>query len=173
MTALVPPFTELLAAARHSAVHLEMRDVYTTTSPRFLAWQAGLREDPSDRAAWWNPFWDAVADAVARGVVIRRSRIVSEPVSEYVRFEYDVTFANIVAGEKVRWLPRRKTSDLALPGNDFWLFDDRLVRFGHFAGNGDFIDNELMEDPKVVQLCASAFEAVWGRATPHEQYRPN
>jgi hypothetical protein len=22
-------------------------------------------------------------------------------------------------------------SDLALPGNDFWVFDDRLIRFGH------------------------------------------
>lgn len=30
---------------------------------------------------------------------------------------------NVKAGEEVRWLPRRQASDLALPGNDFWLFD--------------------------------------------------
>lgn len=29
------------------------------------------------------------------------------------------------AGEDVRWLPDRRTSDIALPGDDFWLFDGR------------------------------------------------
>ena len=55
------------------------------------------------------------------------------------------------------------------PGNDFWVFDDRLVRFHHFAG-----DNELSDDPAVVRLCASAFEAVWGRvlSAMRLQYRP-
>lgn len=75
-------------------------------------------------------------------------------------------------GEQVRWLPRRHASDLCLPGNDFWVFDDRLVRFGHFAGDGEFLEHELADDPAVVRLCATAFEAVWERAIPHANYRP-
>jgi hypothetical protein len=30
---------------------------------------------------------------------------------------------NAAAGEDVRWLPRRRASDLALPGTDFWVLD--------------------------------------------------
>jgi hypothetical protein len=105
--------------------------------------------------------------------VARRARIVSEPVTPYIRFEYDVTRSmNIAAGEQVRWLPRRRASDLALPGNDFWVFDDRLVRFGHFAGDGTVTGHEMSGDPAVVKLCAAAFEAVWERAVDHEDYRP-
>ncbi len=77
----------------------------------------------------------------------------------------------IAAGEQVRWLPRRRCSDLCLPGNDFWVFDDRLVRFGHFAGDGGFLDHELTRDPAVVRQCATAFEAVWERAIDHAQYQ--
>ncbi len=79
---------------------------------------------------------------------------------------------NIAAGEQVRWLPRRRASDLALPGNDFWVFDDRLVRFGHFAGDGTGIGHEMSHDPAVIKLCAAAFEAIWERAIDHKNYRP-
>ncbi|MGH3678977.1 MAG: DUF6879 family protein, partial [Natronosporangium sp.] len=78
------------------------------------------------------------------------------------------------AGEEVRWLPRRRASDLALPGNDFWLFDERTVIFNHFAGDGGAIDDseEVSTDPAIANLCRSAFESVWARATPHAKYQP-
>lgn len=98
---------------------------------------------------------------------------MSEPVSEYIRFEHEVTFTNVVAGEEVRWLPRRRASEIALPGNDCWIFDGRLVMFNHFTGEGEVAPDgrEITSDPEVVKLCASAFEAVWERAVPHERYR--
>ena len=79
--------------------------------------------------------------------------------------------ANLAAGEHVRWLPRPKASDLALPGNDFWLFDGTAVLFNHFSGDGAPAGTELREEPGVVKLCAAAFEAVWDRAVAHEEYR--
>ncbi|MEV6526771.1 DUF6879 family protein [Longispora sp. NPDC051575] len=104
---------------------------------------------------------------------IRRARIVSEPISDYIRFEYDVTNGhNIKAGEHVRWLPRREASALALPGNGYWLFDGKTVLFNHFDGDGNMTGEEVVTDPEVVQLCDSAFEAVWHVATPHQDYRP-
>ncbi len=172
MTAPSPTFEDLITSTRYAAAHLELRDTYTPRSPRFVAWRSGHREDPADRESWWTAFHGAIAAASTRGVRVRRARVISEPVTEYVRFEYDVTFSNIAAGERVRWLPRRRASDLALPGNDFWLFDDRLVRFGYFGGDGEFLDHELIDHPATVKLCATAFEAVWERAVPHEQYRP-
>lgn len=169
MTAKVLPFSELIKDAACSAVHLEMRDQYTPDDPVFLRWLAGT-PDPDPVYPDW---YDLVRRLTARGVSMRRARVVSEPLSEFVRFEYDITAGlNIAAGERVRWLPRRQASDLCLPGNDFWVLDDRLARFGYFAGNGDFIGEKMSEDPALVRLCVSAFEAVWERAIDHAEYRP-
>jgi hypothetical protein len=168
----VPGFAELLRQAQHSAVHLEMRDVYAVDHEResFARWRAGHRLDPDDRASWWRPWLDLISEAVARNVVVRRARIVSEPVSEYIRYEHSGTFTNVAAGEQVRWLPRRRASDIALPGNDFWLFDGALVRWNHFTGDGASAGPELTDAPAAAKLCASAFESVWERAVPHDQY---
>ncbi|MET8938320.1 DUF6879 family protein [Streptomyces rubiginosohelvolus] len=168
-----PPFGELLAGCRKSALHLEMRDHYDDPdeAPRVEAWKAGKRPDPNNRDSWWRPWLDMVSETVGRGVEIRRARIVSEPVSEYTHYLYDGTFTNIAAGEQIRWLPRKKASGIALPGNDFWLFDGRLVRFGYFSGDGAYLGDEVTDDASVAKLCAEAFESVWSKATPHEEYK--
>ncbi len=163
---------DMLRACERSAVHLEMRDGYMRSDPDFIAWRAGQRWDPADRESWWHPWYQATSDVTSRGVEIRRARIVSEPLSDYVRYEYDCAFMNILAGEQVRWLPRRRATDLALPGNDFWLYDGRLLVVIHFTGEGESAGTEMTTDPDVIKLCASAFEAVWDRAIPHEDYRP-
>lgn len=166
------PVLEGLAQATESAVHLEMRDAYQPNDPEFIAWQKGKRLDPADRSSWWRPFLDTVVEATARGVVMRRARIVSEPVTDYIKYEYDVTFPNVAAGELVRWLPRRNAADIALPGTDLWMFDGSSVLFTYFSGVGEVVDREWRTEPAVVDLVKTAFETVWERATPHEEYRP-
>lgn len=164
-------FSDHFRSAERSAAHLEMRDGYMRSDPAFVAWQAG---HPIEVDSEWRSWLDLVSETTERGVQVRRARIVSEPVSDYIRFEYDVTHTNVAAGEQVRWLPRRKASDLALPGNDFWLFDGQVVLFNHFDGDGEWPTDgseELTDDPAVVKLCESAFESVWARAVPHEAYR--
>ncbi len=90
----------LFRAARSSAWHMELRDSYTPDDPDWLDWQAGKRFDPAERWSGWS---DLVRATVARGVGVRRVRIVSEPVTAYIRFEFDVTAAhNVAAGEEVR-----------------------------------------------------------------------
>lgn len=164
----VPPFSELIAATRRSAAHLETRDGYTPDDPAFAGWRAGKPAAAPAGAAWY----DLVREHTARGVEFRRARIVSEPLADYIRFEYESTPFNVAAGELVRWLPRHTAPGLLVPLADFWLFDDRLVRFGLFAGDGTFLRHDLCDEPEVVRSCAEAFEQVWRRAVPHGQYRP-
>ncbi|MEV0220012.1 DUF6879 family protein [Streptomyces sp. NPDC050704] len=169
-----PTFEELFRLAKRSAVHLEMRDGYMRSDPEYIAWREGAREVSRYLDQETSSWLALMRETTGRGVVVRRARIVSEPVTDYIRFEYHVTAGNVEAGEQVRWLPRRRASDLALPGNDFWLFDDSLVVFLHFTGDGELSpegDEERTTDPAVTRLCSTAFEAVWERAVPHEEYR--
>ncbi|UED87186.1 DUF6879 family protein [Streptomyces profundus] len=167
----VPSFDELLSSAERSALHLEMRDTYAVKeeAQERRLWESG-RWTPADGqkalASWMN----LVASTTARGVVVRRARIVSEPVTSYVRYEHALTPLNIEAGESVRWLARRRAIGIPLPAADFWLIDERVVRFNHFSGEGEAVEPEMSHAADVVALCSSAFETVWSRAVPHEKY---
>ncbi|MFH8739011.1 DUF6879 family protein [Streptomyces sp. NPDC017964] len=169
MPSSAPTFDDLLAGAKSSAVHLELRDTYYS-NPRFEAWQRGERVDWNDRASWWRPFHQQIADAVGRGVRVRRARVVSEPVTQYIRWEYYQTRANLAAGEDVRWLPRAAATELLLPVNDFWIFDDEVIELHHFSGAGQFLRDEFSAVPALVKQHAAAFEQVWDNARPHDQY---
>ena len=165
----VPPFRELIATATTSAVHLETRDVYTPSDPLYQDWLAG-RPVPVPALPEWR---DLVRFHTARGVRFRRARIVSEPWSDYIRYEHCITDAsNVAAGEEIRWLPRHEARGLLVPANDFWVLDDRLVRLGYFAGDGEFVEHELTDDLRIARTCAEAFERVWELGTPHADYRP-
>ncbi|MCC3766697.1 DUF6879 family protein [Streptomyces sp. UNOC14_S4] len=170
----VPDFAELLRAARRTAVHLEMRDSYAVgdEADSFHRFKRAGEADLDPDSAFWQGWTPIVRETVGRGVVMRRARIVSEPVTDYIRYEHALTPVNIALGEQVRWLPRREASDIALPGNDFWLIDDRLVQFNFFTGDGDWASPGYLcsENTAVVELCSSAFEAVWERGVDHEKY---
>lgn len=168
----LPTFAELLDGAGHSAVHLEMRDVYGVggEAADFARWQETGDRETDPASPYWAEWVNMVSRTVARGVAVYRARIISEPVTEYIRYEHAGTPVNLLAGEQVRWLPRRQASDLALPGNDFWLIDGRLIRWNHFTGDGGSAPGEISDDPAAAKLCGDAFEAVWARAIPHDQY---
>src|SRR5213593_4244634 len=96
-----PDLDELLHGAQRRALHLEMRDTYAEWEA-FTAWKAG---EPYDRSGADDQWRGLIEPLVARGVDVRRLRVVSEPVSDYIRYEYEATpFANLAAGELVRWL---------------------------------------------------------------------
>lgn len=168
----IPTFAELLDGAQHSAVHLEMRDAYGVAAEAedFRNWLENGERDMDPSSPYWQPWVSLVRRTVERGVSVRRVRIVSLPASDYIRFEHAGTSVNIKAGEQVRWLPRRRASALALPGNDFWLLDGQVVRWNHFSGNGASGGGEISEEPATAKLCADAFESAWSRAVPHAEF---
>ncbi|QKW22874.1 hypothetical protein HUT16_30670 [Kitasatospora sp. NA04385] len=57
-----------------------------------------------------------------------------------------------------------------LPGNDLWLFDGRVAKFGLFSGDGAFLGNVMSDDPEVVKRRVGAFEAGWQRAVPQQDF---
>ena len=164
----MPPFSELIAATTRTACHLETRDAYEPDDPAFLDWKAGKTVTHPAGESWY----DLVRVHTARGVSFRRARVVSEPLADYTRFEFSSTGFNVSAGEQVRWLPRYTAPELLVPLADYWVFDGKLVRFGFFSGDGTFLGHELTDDARVVRACSDAFERVWQRAIPHDEYKP-
>lgn len=174
MTVAQSPFPQhqLMRDARHAAIHIELRDVYTQDAdPDFPRWRKGWRPDPAEER-WRDGFYGVIRDAVGRGVDVRRLRVVSEPVTDYIRYEHDLTFANIDAGEQVRWLPRRDAVGLLMPAVDFWIFDDTTIMLTFWDGDGRECDpfREISQESSLIKTYTDAFDTLWERATPHEDY---
>lgn len=168
-------FAELFGGCSAGAVHLELRDFYTPDDPWFQAW---LRRDWGEFTTRLvdRPWLKLITDTTARGVAVRRLRVVSEPVSAYIAFEYDTTASNVHAGEDVRWLPRRQAAGLLLPPVDLWVLDDAAVLFNHFTGDGHWKGAghvELREDTELASRYLSAINEAWRLAIPHADYRPS
>ncbi|WUH98606.1 hypothetical protein OHR68_34655 [Spirillospora sp. NBC_00431] len=161
---------EFFRTFRREALHLEMRDAYGTQveQPHFRKWETGEQDDRK----WLQPWFDTVRAATRDGKVIRRARIVSEPISDYQRWVLSDSHLFTDAGEQIMWIPRRLVSAIALPGNDFWLFDEEAAVFSVFAASGAVVERQLWKEPDVVRLCKRAFEDVWRLGVPDHEYKP-
>jgi hypothetical protein len=163
-------FERLLSCFRREAIHLETRDAYGTAVelPYLAKWAAGEHDD----LEWLQGWCATLREHVAGGRRVRRARIVSEPLSEYQRWSHSIAQPMVDAGEEIRWVPRPRVSSIPIPGNDFYMFDDRLVVFLHYAGNGLGIAKTTSTDPSDISLCRTAFDAVWALSVSHRDYEP-
>jgi hypothetical protein len=163
-------FDRLLRTFTHSSLHLETRDAYGTAIelPHMAKWEAGEPDDLS----WLQDWCNTLRRHVAAGKTVRRARIVSEPLSDYQRWSRSIAQPMVDAGEDIRWVPRRLVSSIGIPGNDFYLFDDRLVVFLVYRGDGLNAVYDTSTEPADIELCRSAFDAVWRLAVPHRDYQP-
>ncbi len=73
---------QFLTTFQREAVHLEMRDVYTTNieKDRFHTWLRGEQLDPEAEAQWWRPWFELMRRNKEAGKTLRRLRIVSDPI---------------------------------------------------------------------------------------------
>jgi hypothetical protein len=163
-------FDQLLTSFKHEAIHMEMRDAYGTAVelPHMAKWAAGEADD----LMWLRGWCDALREHVKAGRSVRRARVVSEPLSDYQRWSHSIAHPMLQAGEDIRWIPRRLVSSIPFPGNDFYLFDEHLIVFLHYAGNGLAVDRVTSTDPSDIRLCRSAFEAAWALSVAHSEYKP-
>lgn len=161
----------LIRGIATSWVHLETRDAYGTETelPQMAKWRRGEADD----GAWYAWYLDVLRGHRAAGRSLRRARVVSEPVSDYQRWSMGLAGFYVGAGEDVRYLARPRLTSALLPGSgDYYVFDDALVFFLHYAGSGTNAACESTEDADTVRNCREAFEAVWQLATPFGDYRP-
>ncbi|MFC6062830.1 DUF6879 family protein [Streptomyces ochraceiscleroticus] len=163
---------QLFESFAHDAFHLELRDDYSVPNEEgpYGDWLKGTVDD-----SFMEPWLQLMRRVTDSGKAVRRVRVVTEPHSSYIRWEYATTNVNEEAGESIRWLPRHKLPEgfvLPVAGNDWWLFDDKLLAVGHFDDAGRVLGSEVIEDPVIVDECVRVRDLLWDMATPHNEYKP-
>lgn len=146
---------DFFASFARSAWRLETLPAYGTakTDPAFAAYLnlghlSPLEERP--RAQAWLA---AVRRATAEGKRIGRVHVLSQPLSDYLRYELATYFENEAAGEIVRIAdvsPQRRHASLT---RDFWLLDDQLALLMDYDAEGRFLSLTPSRDPAVLRRC--------------------
>lgn len=106
-----------------------------------------------------------VRTATEAGKRFQRGRVVTEPLTDYLRFELAVAPHNSAAGEEIRLLSADRAQGLDLPSHDFWLSDDERLAIMHFAGSS-FVGAELITDTGVVQQHRAWQATAWQHGEP-------
>jgi len=151
-----------------SAFRLELHPVYTMPGEadelrRFLAGE----KPPSDYHYGWL---DTVANAATAGKTMRRVRVVTRPLTDYIRYEFEWGFVyNVHAGEDIRVLDLTGRPGPGLPDYDFWMFDESAVVKLLYRPDGTQIVRELIQDPDIAAYLRYR-DAAWQDAVPFEGY---
>ncbi|ATL65047.1 DUF6879 family protein [Nocardia terpenica] len=164
-------FDDLAKAFRthRSAFHLETRDDYLGVPGESEEMHRFYDGHPPDPA--FGEVWQALMrEVTGEGCQVRRVRVISEPWGEYTRFSLGTTYANMEAGEDIRWLPRHDAPP-DLPADDWWLFDDQLAAFTVFDHDGTAEPGWVATtDPVITKHYAARREELWSRAISHYEY---
>lgn len=162
-------FHQLFRTFRDTAFRLETQGVYqepTEDEPlrRFLA-----GEPPDD--GWLQPWLDLVRLAKAGHRAFRRVRVLTEPLTDYLRFEMDLALRqNIPAGEDIRALSSTEADALGLPKDiDFWMFDDDRVGLMHFGDRG-MLGLEMITDASAVEQYRRWRDRAWSSAKVPQEW---
>ncbi len=164
-------FGKLFTDFEHTAYRLETLPAYDVTyeGPSWEAWQArrSFPHDPA-RDAWTG----MIRDAVAAGKRFQRVHVVSEPLTDYLRYEFENWYtANTAAGDDVRILTVAPGEwPAGLTCRDYWLFDSRDLWAMHYADNGTFEVAEQVTDPGQIVLANYWRDVALHHAIPFEDY---
>jgi len=154
---------------QHRVFRLETLDYYDAPNET-VPWAQFHAGQPADWA-WREPWKRLVRDVRASGRVMERVHVVSEPISEYVRFEMLRVYpANVDAGEDVRIIDRWRAQVSGLIQYDFWLFDDDLAVLLEYDSVGGVCKVTKTADPILLPHLRDTRNEALRRSIPLARY---
>lgn len=160
-------FERLFDEFTASAWRLEIQGTYDEPEEREPL-RRFLAGEPDD-LTWMADWFDWVRQLTAAGRRIGRVRVLTEPLTDYLRFELSFTPQTVDAGEDIRVLAANDANTLGLPREDFWLFDDRLVAVLHFGDTG-VASVEVIDDPAEVARYRAVQQRAMSAAVPYREW---
>jgi hypothetical protein len=124
-----------------------------------------LAGEPDD-GAWFADWLLWIRQQRAVGRSVGRVRVLTEPLTDYLRFELAITPPAVEAGEDIHLLPAAAFRALDLPREDFWIFDDQTVALLHFGDTG-VLGAEIITDDTRVASFRERRRRTWDAAFPY------
>ncbi|GIJ49856.1 hypothetical protein Val02_67420 [Virgisporangium aliadipatigenens] len=145
-------FVGLLGTFAFTAFRLESQAEYCEPSEidTIRRFAAGDPQDPTEVPSL-RSWFAQVRRLTAAGRTVDRVRIHDEPPTVSQRWEQWAGAWNVAAGERLRYLSRRRAEAVGLlpdaGHSDWWLLDDRKLIVMRFDGLGNRVRTHLTDDP--------------------------
>ena len=167
----VAALRDRFATFRYSAFRLETLQVYRGSGEddAFAAFQAGRPIPVTPELQQWCQM---VRRRVAAGHSVARVHVVTEPLTDYMRFELASYAPNVEAGEDVRILSvaRNESWPADVPHRDFWLFDSSELWDMSYAEDGMWLGAEPVGEPRRIVTACRARDAALAQSGPWSGY---
>ena len=163
-------FAALFTGFEHTAYRLETLPWYGVgyEDESFRAFLAGEPLAADQAREEWTAM---VRDAVADGKVFQRVHILTEPLSDYLRYELEWWYGpNTEAGEDIRVLPVQAGRWPPLPRHDYWIFDSKDLWLMKYDRDGRFLFAEYADDPATIIRHGYWRDAALHHAIPYADY---
>lgn len=152
----------------HTSYRLETLDEYRDPSEEEALRLFLNHGGPVQRTQWW---YEHVRKSLRDGKVMARVHVVSEPLSDYVRFEVAAYLVNgVAAGEDIRILPRRHAKTLDLAPFDYWLMDSKIAYVLSYDDTGVMTQVKETTDAGTISACCRWRDVAMRAAVPVRDY---
>ncbi|WP_017569708.1 DUF6879 family protein [Nocardiopsis halotolerans] len=160
-------FDRFFEECRYTAFRLETLQVYDVgyEEEAFRRFLAGGEVITTDSHEEW-------ARLVGSGRQFRRVHVITEPLTDYLRFECVWGYrSSVKAGEDVNILPVNEgVWPEGIPHSDYWLFDsEQLVRM-NYAPDGTMLTPELVTDPEQIVRANAVRDRALHMSIPFSEY---
>lgn len=162
-------FGKLFDRFGHSAFRLETLDHYSVPdeADEYRRFISGEWLPKSTGEEWCQ----LVGENVQLGRVMERVRVISNPLTSYMKFEIDWRYVySSAAGERISLLEKSKIPKGLSGIDDYWLFDESVVIWMRYGTNGHFLRAEKETDLEVISRCQQTRTSLLSMATPMRQY---
>jgi len=127
-----------LSNFQRSAFRLETLPAYSV--PQEVEMLAAFKRGEDVRLPKDHPWLKKVRQHTRDGKRMERVRLVSYPLSDYLRFELSMYPQCVEAGEQIRIASLNEHPELGACNQDCWLFDDSVVLTLVYDSAGRFLE---------------------------------
>jgi hypothetical protein len=160
----MPDLSWWLSNFQHSAFRLETLPVYSV--PQEVEMLAAFKRGEDVRLPEDHPWLERVRQHTRSGKLMRRVRIISHPLSDYLRFELSLYPRCVDAGEDIRIAEFNEGTERAICNQDLWLFDETTALMMSYDSEGHFMGTKSGS----VDYCLQQRDIALSRATPLLEY---
>lgn len=164
-------FWEPFERFRYSMYRLETLQVYggSGEDDAVAAFAAGRPQPPIPAMDRWASL---ISAGRAAGKVHQRVHVVTEPLTNYMRYEIAWAYQqSTAAGEDVRIIPVNAGDwPTDIPRADYWLFDSSDLYLMRYDAAGMWLGAEHVTDPWQIIAACRERDAAWRQAIPWREY---